>query len=471
MRHLAIVFVVFYVLFALPFYVSAATITVSGNSINSAIQSAQSGDTVEINAGVYKEQVDISKPITLVGNGAVWIDGECSRKYGIQITSSSVTIKGIGVKKTQEQGIIVRNTSSSNITIEGNTVTDFNCQQTGDQYAAGIASWYGGSNIKVLNNTITARVDISGGQRIKGNGIWFKSNNDNPSGGGHTISGNSITGGYDGIGGEEEGSDRGSFDKDTVIENNTIKDCWDDGIQTEGGNVNITVKNNRIEGCGTGIAFAPNKIGPLNVLNNTIIGNTSARGVHGQLMCYKIGRGGSGITYLTSNFCSIPGTSDGGDGIQQTNKGVSPIVSRKNVFTVSRYVLEITDSLPAGSSFNEDCFYTSDSGRFIKWSTGRFANLPEFQSATGHEAQGTQSQNCPSTGASTVSTQAIPTRRPTRIIPTHTPMPTPTLVPSPTEIPITIVETQKPSVPKSGWFERTFGFLAEWFGSLFKGKK
>lgn len=452
--------------------VSAATVSVlSGSSINSAIQSAQSGDTVQVNAGVYKEQVDISKPVTLVGSGAVWIDGDCSKRYGIQIIASNVTIRGIGVKKTHEQGIIVRNTSSSNITIEGNTVQDFNCQDGGDNFAAGVASWYGGSNIKVINNTITRRVEISGNQAGKGNGIWFKSNNENPSGGGHTISGNTITGGYDGIGGEEEGSDRGSFDKNTTIENNTIKDCWDDGIQVEGGDVNITVKNNRIEGCGIGIAFAANKIGPLNIENNTIQGDTGKRGVHGQLACYKLGRGGNGTTYLTANDCRIPGTSNGGNGFAQTNKGLSPIVSRKNVLVVSRYVMEFSDSPPAGSSFDEDCMYTSDTGRFIKWGGKRYSNFNEFKSGTSLEGNGVYSQNCSSSAVSPINQPNIPTTTqpplPTKITTTPTPAPTPT----PTQSATQNTATESKKVQPKNWFENTFGNFILWFQSLFGSRK
>lgn len=455
----------------------AATVS-GGGSINSAIQGAQSGETITIQPGVYREQVTVTKPVTLVGSSGVWIDGECSRATGITITSPNVTVRNMGVKKTKEQGIIVRKTSSSNITIEGNTIQDFNCQDAGSNYAAGIASWYGGSGIKVMNNTITRRVEISGNAQGKGNGVWFKSNNQNPSGGGHTISGNTIYGGYDCIGGEEEGSDHGSFDKDTIIENNNVSSCWDDGIQVEGGDVNITVRNNRIDGFGSGIAFAANRIGPLYILNNTMTGDFSRPGFYGGVSCFKVGRGGSGITYVTSNDCRIPaGNGKGGDGFKQTNKGLSPIVSRKNSIVVSRYVIEFTSAIASGTSFDEDCLSTTDTGRFVNWGGKRIDNLSSLRQAIGQEANGQQNQNCPQAGAGgQIVAAPVVTKAVQIVTPTTSVQKLPTVLsPSVSVVEPTLSdEVKKAMLPKQaakkGWFEEMFDNLFGWLTKLYSGK-
>ena len=124
----------------------------------------------------------------------------------------------------------------NNVTVQNNTVQDFDCRNQGPEFRAGVGSWYAGSGHRILNNTITRRVELSGGLAGgQSNGIWFKSTTASPSGGGHLISGNVIKGVYDGIGGETEDDPRCGFDRNTTIENNTIDTCYDDGISVEGG--------------------------------------------------------------------------------------------------------------------------------------------------------------------------------------------------------------------------------------------
>src|SRR4030042_379320 len=120
----------------------------------------------------------------------------------------------------------------SNTTLEGMTVQDFDCAWSGEapsswgQFRAGIAAWYTGPGMRITNNLIQHRT--SGSPYGVADGIWFKSNDHNPSGGGHYIAGNTIIGGWDGIGGEEEGSAHGPFDRDTITETKPIPDCWAD---------------------------------------------------------------------------------------------------------------------------------------------------------------------------------------------------------------------------------------------------
>src|SRR4030042_415417 len=170
--------------------------------------------------------------------------------------------------------------------------------------------------------------------------LWFKSNENNPSGGGHYIAGNTIIGGWDGIGGEEEGSAHGTFDRDTIIENNTVRDCWDDGIQSEGGDKNVRIRNNDISGCGAGIAFAAPISGPLYVENNYI--HDLVMGDYGNLFCYKVGNSTSATVYLTGNTCDVDSAAEqaqgGADGIHQTNGGMFSIVSSGHASQPSRHV-------------------------------------------------------------------------------------------------------------------------------------
>jgi hypothetical protein len=390
---------------------TANTLEVGGGgypTISAAVQAAIPGDTVLIHAGTYREEVAIDKRITLdvSGDGDVWVDGQCLRNHGFWIWGDGATLRNIKVKNTIEAAVFLNadrpdQQLPSNVTIDGMTIQDFDCTWTSQepsawgQYRAGIAAWYTGSGIHITNNLIQYRT--SGSPYGSADGIWFKSSDSIPSGGGHYIAGNTIIGGWDGIAGEEEGSAHGTFDRDTIVENNTIRDCWDDGIQSEGGDQDVRIRNNDISGCGTGIAFAAPVSGPLYIENNRI--HDLSLGLYDNLFCFKVGNSGGGTTYLTGNICDVDSAAEqaqgGADGIHQTNEDLTPIVSRRNVFQVSAYVFILTESpLPPGTSFDEDCVSTTDPERFAKWSGSvYYSTLAELQ-ATGAEPNGRQTTDC-----------------------------------------------------------------------------
>ncbi len=67
-------------------------------SINKAIQSAQSGDTLIIEEGIYYESdLIVDKPLTILGYNRPVIDGQ-EKSYIFDIVSDSVTIKGLFIK-------------------------------------------------------------------------------------------------------------------------------------------------------------------------------------------------------------------------------------------------------------------------------------------------------------------------------------------------------------------------------------
>lgn len=355
-------------------------------TINQAIAAALPDDVIRIHAGVYREQVILDKAVTLdaFGDGPVWIDGGCASQNGIQITGDGATVTNIGVKRTYEAGIGV--SAADDVTLDRLTIQDYNCADLADQYRAGIAAWFGSTHLTITNSTITRRVELAGPQTGYGNGIWIK-NTSLLEGGGHYIAANTIVGGYDGIGGEPEDALYGSFYRDTTIEQNNVTDCWDDGIQVEGGDINITVRQNTIERCAIGIAFAPNLLGPLYIQQNLIL--DLQVGEHGARYAFKIGDSSAGTTYIEDNIVITEG-----DGVKQSNPIVGPIVSRRNAIQVSGRVIEIQSPIPPGTSFDEDCLWTSDPDRFIEWQSEMYLSLSAFATATGQEANGIESPDC-----------------------------------------------------------------------------
>jgi len=353
------------------------------STITAAVNAAVSGDLILIKAGTYNEEVNVTKPLAFddFGDGQVWVSGNCSRNSGFVVDSiSNVSIKDIGIKKTKGPGIYL--SDADNITIDSVRIQDYNCLDGQDQYMAGVASWGGGKNLTVKNSTIIRRVELSGTLDGFGNGVWVK-NSSSTDGGGHYFGYNTIIGGYDGFGGEPEDVDYGSFNKNTIIENNTITDCGDDGIQSEGGNQNNIIRNNIIKRCLIGIAFTPSLTGPLTILRNVITEPVNRYGL-GSAM-FKMGDGSVGQVKIYHN--SFYAGSTISDGPKQTNGGgLSNLDFKNNAIYASRYVYETGES-PTGTS-NYSALFTTDSTRFIKWAGTTYGSLSSFRSSTGQELNG-----------------------------------------------------------------------------------
>lgn len=119
---------------ALHLPASAATLCVKPGgagcypTIGAAVASAAPGDTIQVSHGVYKEDVIVSKPLSLVGeNIANTIIDAMALPNGIYVDGidnpglSDVTVSGFTVQNANFEGILV--TNASRITIRGNRVT------------------------------------------------------------------------------------------------------------------------------------------------------------------------------------------------------------------------------------------------------------------------------------------------------------------------------------------------------------
>lgn len=357
-------------------------------SINAAIAAANPGDTVRVQSGTYPANIGIDKNgIILEGMGGAWIDGaDCSAEYGVSIAANDVTVRGLGIRMAQ-RGVLVRNDAVpvQRASIIGNRIEDFNCTGGADENYAGVSVWYGGAGHRVVGNTILHRVSVPQDLTGLGNGVFFLSSDVIPSGGGHTITDNYIVGGRDGIGGQREDHARGSFDRNTLIARNYIYGCSDDGIQSEGGNVNIHIIENQIYECGIGIAIAPNSIGPIYIERNYVSSETV--GAAGVIAGMKLGNRGNGFAYLRDNIFDVRTSPSGqqADGLAQMNAGLQGFYMERNIINATRHVIEWTSAPLPGSYMRDTCLYTSDGGRFIEYASTDYNSLAEFQQAVGEE--------------------------------------------------------------------------------------
>ncbi len=108
--------------------VSAGAVPGCSTTISTAVAAASAGDVINVGPGTYTENVVITKPLSLVGNGAT-IDASGLMR-GIFVNGSAATglsavhIAGFTIKNANLEGILVLNASM--VTVSGNTVTNNN---------------------------------------------------------------------------------------------------------------------------------------------------------------------------------------------------------------------------------------------------------------------------------------------------------------------------------------------------------
>ena len=355
----------------------------------------------------------ISAPGLYNGNGQVVLGGG----NNIDIQASNVTVCNYTLQGAQ--GASVNIGAFNHITLSALNIQDYNQSGAGGivpggpQYVGGVACWYC-TGLTVVDSTIASTKDY-------GNGIWVKRTNAAEAGPDY-FARNTIIGGWDGIGSEPEGDPDGGFGSGTVIENNFVSGCHDDGIQVEGRDENITVRNNTITGCGTGVATAAALVGPVHIENNYIHDLVLAPST--AFFCFKLGASqGTNTPEIdyTGNTCIAPGAG----GFEQTNSGLNfKIVATHNCIQDGLYVIDFNELPGPGTLFDYNTLHTSDAtGRFAKWA-GLPVDLASLR-VLGQEIHGIEAPGCPTLGATTTPPTSTPAATATAT-PTRTPAPTPT---------------------------------------------
>jgi nitrous oxidase accessory protein NosD len=101
----------------------AATVSVEpGQRIQAVIDSARSGDVIRVEKGLYNENLNISKQVTLVGIEMPLLDAKAPGS-AITIQAEGVNVTGFGLRNSRRSGIAV---FSRNNTIKGNNISGCN---------------------------------------------------------------------------------------------------------------------------------------------------------------------------------------------------------------------------------------------------------------------------------------------------------------------------------------------------------
>jgi len=130
----------------------------------------------------------------------------------------------------------------------------------------------------------------------------------------------------DAIASEYNGHVTGGPYRDTDISGNLLVGANDDGVELDGGQMNVRFWDNRIDGGLCGVSCAPNLRGPSYVFRNVIVSDGDERGACG--VGFKMG-GDPGVTFLLNNTVYV-----GNFGLTSGHYGKNPseIISRNNVF-------------------------------------------------------------------------------------------------------------------------------------------
>lgn len=133
------------------------------------LSSARAGDTIVLTSGVYSGDLEISVPLSLIGEGSPVIRGS-GKGSVITLNANGCTIKGLVIEhsggdlQSEDSGILLR--SSDNIVI-GNKLQDI---------LFGIYLMRSSGNV-ISRNEITGRRELEAGERGAGLHLWDSSNN------------------------------------------------------------------------------------------------------------------------------------------------------------------------------------------------------------------------------------------------------------------------------------------------------
>jgi len=285
---------------------------------------------------------------------------------------SNAAVRGFEARYCNEEACIMLTNGSHGAVIANNTVH-------GAQFLIVVQ---GSQNVTINNNNLYEtgfkasgwNWDSVKGSIQEGAAIYLSGSSASSA----TIEGNTISGGFDGI-----GAHGGT---DTIVSNNNISGCMDDGLEMDiGQGSNFHVFSNIVDGCLVGVSAAPVNTGPLYVYRNQFINSA--------LAAFKLGydSGDSGAKYFYHN--SVYSTISGSNGITYYGGHVgSNITFRNNAIFVQRYALENRYPTLVMRPDYDNLEQTPQS-EYINWNGTNYSTLAAFVTGSGNEQHGRSQPN------------------------------------------------------------------------------
>jgi hypothetical protein len=218
----------------------------------------------------------------------------------------------------------------------------------------------------------------------------------NAASGGHVIRRNRIVFSYQGgdvhgtdcVGGLPNFDPHGGFFKDTDVNDNYCDGATDEGIELDGGNMNVRVWGNTIVRANGGFSITPVHYGPVYVFRNVV--RDLADHWVGACFGVKDGEGGTGAVFFYHNtFTSPSGTACGnqmrgaakyGSGNAQGN-----VVFKNNVLHFWGRIYETSNKT---ADYNLNFVEPASDDKVAEWGGTNYFSFDSFRSGTGQEAHG-----------------------------------------------------------------------------------
>jgi hypothetical protein len=294
------------------------------------------------------------------GQGAT-IDVNNGADYNIVVNGSYVIVRNFKLLDARKGGVRL-NQGSHDVVIENNEITNWG---SGSNYECAVDGYYGyyaeAFNLKRIvvqrNKIYNPRYGANNwdsGHPEGPQGVCFSN-----SGGNHVIRYNTIysdNGNYynDILGGGANGAMEGFPSSDSDIYGNILQNNWDDGIESEGGNMNVRIWGNYLSYTFVKVAISDTQVGPLYVFRNvTGVTQRNPSWTDSGARFIKCG-GGDGRIYFFHNTL-LRTMVDGVDrGIREGISGsISNFVSRNNLLDSNRNCVNVAGcNVSPGSDYD-----------------------------------------------------------------------------------------------------------------------
>lgn len=375
-------------------------------TIQKAINTVTAGGTIYIKAGTYNGALTITKSgiasnyITLLNysTDVVIIDGD-NASYAILMNPASYwRIRGLTIQNADRQGIVLMRSSAYNV-FEYLTIRDFGYMNEADRADAGISICDGGNNNLIQYCTFYTDRNGYGDEHHRADGVslyrcdadlWYSGVQAGPGNANvirynrmYSLAGvpnSSNSGMSDAVGGWANETIQDGAYKDCDIYGNLIGPLGDDGLELEGGGINVRAWGNTIYGSWSGFATACVTVGPLYVFRNFFYNNREPNDKVG--WGSSPGANGPGFFYHNSFYRALFGTSEYG-GPYYANQHYA-----NNIWMVDRDAIQSTSpatQVDHNNSYDYDCCYAMLGGYGFYWAGTRYTSLASFRSASGQE--------------------------------------------------------------------------------------
>ena len=333
-------------------------LTLEGTDLRTSLKAATWSEKFPIASTVKCQSGSATLAVNKSGkpDGYVLYDGtgstlDCANKsdFGISLNASYVILRGFTIKNVKQHGISI--TGGHHIVIEDCDISKWGSEEEkgfGFDYQACVFSNKHDLHSVVIQrckfhhptwNTNSWAEDHGKSKHTAGpQTIVFWENDGN-----HVIRYNECWSDdkhyyNDVIGGGNNGSYRGFPGPDSDVYGNYFANCWDDGIEAEGGGQNVRIWNNYIENTLMTIANAATSIGPLYIWRNVGGRSCSPPGsqwnlTHGNFMKLGFADGEKWMTghmYVFNNTVFQP-KDEGANGLGGESRIIKHCVTRNNI--------------------------------------------------------------------------------------------------------------------------------------------